>query len=155
MRMALVGRLGNHWTRMYFEFQVNRSCVEASWITVLNCSVMSSSLQPRGLYSPSGSSVHGILQARMLGCHFLLQGIFLSQESNSHLCVSCIASKFFNHWAIVQTKKDSVRLSKDRCLLRMESAVRGAPCLREWSHCAPPLAGSSLSENTAGVQMWQ
>ena len=85
MRMKLVGRLGNHWTRMYFEFQVNRSWVEASWITVLSCSVMSSSLRPRGLYSPSGSSVYGILQARILGCHFLLQGIFLSQELNSHL----------------------------------------------------------------------
>ena len=29
-----------------------------------------------------GSSVHGILQA---GCHFLLQGIFPTQESNLHL----------------------------------------------------------------------
>ena len=30
--------------------------------------------------SPPGSSVHGILQARILekGCHFLLQGIFLT-----------------------------------------------------------------------------
>ena len=105
--------------------------------------------------SPSGSSVHGILQARMLGCHYLLQGILLTQESNSHLLSLLIASKFFNHRAIVQIKKDSVRLSKDRCLLRRESAVRGAPCLTEWSHYAPPLVGSSLSENTAGVQMWQ
>ena len=34
-----------------------------------------------------GSSVHGILQARILklGCHFLLQGIFPSQGSNSRL----------------------------------------------------------------------
>ena len=33
-----------------------------------------------------GSSVHGILQARIReGCHFLLQGIFLTQESNVHL----------------------------------------------------------------------
>ena len=30
-----------------------------------------------------GSSVHGVLQARVLvGCHFLLQGIFLTQGSN-------------------------------------------------------------------------
>ena len=29
-----------------------------------------------------GSSVHGILQARILGCHDLLQRIFLTQESN-------------------------------------------------------------------------
>ena len=33
------------------------------------------------------SSVHGILQARILvmGCHFLLQGIFLTHGSNLHL----------------------------------------------------------------------
>ena len=36
--------------------------------------------------SPPGSSVHGILQARVLeGCHFLLQGIFLSQGLNLRL----------------------------------------------------------------------
>ena len=37
--------------------------------------------------SPPGFSVHGISQARILewGCHFLLQGIFLTQGSNTHL----------------------------------------------------------------------
>ena len=35
--------------------------------------------------SPSGPSVRGILQARIPGCHFLLQGIFLTQRSNLHL----------------------------------------------------------------------
>ena len=38
--------------------------------------------------SPSGSSVHGTSQARILtrvGCHFLLQGIFLTQRSNASL----------------------------------------------------------------------
>ena len=41
-------------------------------------------LQPHGL---SGSSVHGILQARImeLGSHFLVQGIFLTQGSNADL----------------------------------------------------------------------
>ena len=32
--------------------------------------------------SPPGSSVHGMSQARMLECHFLLQGIFLTQGSD-------------------------------------------------------------------------
>ena len=32
--------------------------------------------------SPPGSSVHGILQARRLGSHSILQGIFLTQGSN-------------------------------------------------------------------------
>ena len=33
-------------------------------------------------------------------CHFLLQGIFYTQESNPHLLqVSCLAGEFFTHWA--------------------------------------------------------
>ena len=35
--------------------------------------------------SPPGSSVHGILQARILECPVLLQGIFPTQRSNPHL----------------------------------------------------------------------
>ena len=49
-------------------------------------------------YSPPGSSVHGILQTKNTGvvCHFLLQGIFLTQESNSCLLqVACIAGRLF------------------------------------------------------------
>ena len=54
--------------------------------------------------SPPGSSVHGILQARILewvampcskGSWRYLQGIFLTQELNFHLFSSCIAGKFF------------------------------------------------------------
>ena len=38
--------------------------------------------------SPPGSSLHGILQGKNtgVGYHFLLQGIFLIQVSNLHLC---------------------------------------------------------------------
>ena len=51
------------------------------------CAVLSHfshvSLQPRGLYSPPGSSVHGILQARILeGCHALFQEIVPTWGSN-------------------------------------------------------------------------
>ena len=35
--------------------------------------------------SPPGSSVHEISQAKILGSHFLLQGIFSSQGLNPHL----------------------------------------------------------------------
>ena len=37
--------------------------------------------------SPPGSSVHGIFPGKNIGvgCHFLLQGIFLTQGSNLHL----------------------------------------------------------------------
>ena len=36
-------------------------------------------------YSPPGSSVCGILQGKIVDCHFLLQGIFQTQGSNWHL----------------------------------------------------------------------
>ena len=49
----------------------------------VNCSVVSGSLQPHGLYSPLGSPVHGILQARILQWVAILsQGIFLTQGLN-------------------------------------------------------------------------
>ena len=48
-----------------------------------SCSAVSDSLWHHGLYSPSGSSVHGIFQARMLECcQALLQEIFPTQGSN-------------------------------------------------------------------------
>jgi len=64
------------------------------WIFACNClktnkcvlshSVVSNSCDPLDCSLPD-SSVHGILQARILGCHFLLQGIFLTQGSNPGL----------------------------------------------------------------------
>ena len=57
----------------------------------LYASVCAKSLQScLTLYEPMncslpGFSVHGILQARRGGCHFLLQGIFLTQALNPHL----------------------------------------------------------------------
>ena len=52
-------------------------------------------------YSPPGSSVHGIFQAGILEwiaiCHFLLQGIFLTQESNLRLLHWQVASLLLSH----------------------------------------------------------
>ena len=47
--------------------------------------------------SPPGSSVHGISQAGILGvgCHFRLQGIFLTQ---GWICVSCIGRWILYCW---------------------------------------------------------
>ena len=49
-------------------------------------SIMSDSLQPMDC-NPTDSSIHGILQAGILewSCHFLLQGMFLSQGLNPGL----------------------------------------------------------------------
>ena len=58
------------------------------------CPDMSNSLQTHGLYSPPGSSFHGILQAR------LLEWVAIS-SSRGHswprgrTCVSCVAGGFF------------------------------------------------------------
>ena len=38
-------------------------------------------------------------QAYSMGCHFLLQGIFLDQESNHVSCHSCIGRQILNHCA--------------------------------------------------------
>ena len=53
----------------------------------LSHSIMFNSLYSHGDCSPPGSSIHGIfhqLEIKM-GCHFLLQVIFLTQGSNPHL----------------------------------------------------------------------
>ena len=53
-------------------------------------------------WSPLGSSIHGILQARM-GCHALVQGIFLTQESKPDrtLVSPPLAGEFFTTSAIM------------------------------------------------------
>ena len=46
-----------------------------------------------------GSFVHRIFQARKrVGCHFLLQGIFPTQESKSHLQNHCSGRRILHHW---------------------------------------------------------
>ena len=54
----------------------------------VSCSVMSESLQPHELYSPPASSVHGILQARILEWVAILQG---SPRPRDWTRVFCIA----------------------------------------------------------------
>ena len=50
--------------------------------------------------SPPGSSVHGISQARILelGCHFCLQGIFLTQGLNPQWKPPAVEAQSRNHW---------------------------------------------------------
>ena len=58
------------------------------------CSVMSDSLQPHGPYSPSGSSIHGISQARILGW----AAISFSRGSScirDWIHVSCLSGVYF------------------------------------------------------------
>ena len=68
-----------------------------SLLLLFSHSIMSYSLQPHGLHDlPDSSAWDSPGKNTALGCHFLLQGIFLSQRSNSCLLqVSCIAGRFF------------------------------------------------------------
>ena len=74
--------------------------VASHWLSTLhmwksetvNCSVVSDSLWLLGLYSPLGSSVHGILQARILEW---VTTPFVGDQTQ----VSCNVGRFFTIWA--------------------------------------------------------
>ena len=76
----------------------------ATWeVLSVSHSVVSNSLSPHGLYSPPGSSVHGILQARTL------KWIAIAFSKGSswprvRTQVSCIAGRFFTIWATKETQ---------------------------------------------------
>ena len=68
-----------------------------SAVVVVNRSVLSDSCNPTDCSLP-GSSVHGVLAGKNTGvcCHFLLQGIFLTQGLNPCLFLSpSLAGRFF------------------------------------------------------------
>ena len=80
--LDLIKYLSSYWKKYIY---VLRSLEEMSNKTKDSlCWVVSGSLWPLDC-RPPGSSVHGIFQTRMLemGCHFLPQGIFPIQGSNS------------------------------------------------------------------------
>ena len=74
-----------------------------------SCSVMSNSLQPHGLQPCSlpGSSVHGILQARMLEWVAIVfsKG---SSQLRDRTQVFCIAGRFFTAWTTRESQKGCV-----------------------------------------------
>ena len=71
-------------------------CRKGSIFSVLSHSILS--IWDLLVYSPSGSSVHGILQARILEWVAMLSSRGSSQPSN-WTQVSCIAGRFFANWA--------------------------------------------------------
>ena len=73
------------WRAAVHEVAKNQTQM-SNWRTTIDC-------------SPPGFSVHGISQARILevGCHFLFQGIFPTQEWNP--CLLHWQADFFYHWA--------------------------------------------------------
>ena len=73
-------------------------------IQVHACSVMSHTLWPRMNYSPPGSSVHGTLQAIILGWVAISSSRGSSQRRDRTCisCVSCIVGKFFTAEPLVK-----------------------------------------------------
>ena len=84
-----------------------------------------------------GSSVHGILQARVLewGCHALLQGIFLTQRSNT--CLLCLLHWQSSSLSLVPPGNDGPR-----------DTLKGETWL-------PPLESSQLLEACTAKTKWQ
>ena len=82
------------------------------YIYLYNCcllffshSVMSDSLRPLGLYSQPGSSVHGILQERILEWAAIpFSRLFRTREQT---CISCTAGRFFTTEPILLKLPDS------------------------------------------------
>ena len=67
-------------------------------------SIMSDSLDPMDC-SPPGSSVHGILQARILEW-VAMPSSRGSSPPRDQTCISCTAGEFFNHWATWEAQKE-------------------------------------------------
>ena len=80
-------------------YQQTHSCVcvcVCVCVCMRACLVMSDSLRPHGLELPGFSPWNFPGKNTGVGCHFQLQGIFLTQGSNPHLLqISCIAGRFF------------------------------------------------------------
>ena len=74
--------------------QISLCCV------VLSCSAVSDSCDPMDYNSP-GFSVHGDSPGKNtgVGCHILIQGIFLTQGSNPYLLWLVHCSPILYHWA--------------------------------------------------------
>ena len=72
------------------------SCISYLLLVVFSCKVVSTSLWPHGLW-PTRLICPWDFLGKNTGacCHFLLQGISLTQGSNLCLCVCCIAGVFF------------------------------------------------------------
>ena len=84
------------------------------WKWKWSCSVVSYSLQPHGLYSPPGSSVHGIFQARILAWI----AISFSRGSSwprDQTQVSRIAGRCFTIWATREALIISFFFFSDYC----------------------------------------
>ena len=78
-------------------------CLVGPLLLLFSRSVMSHSLQPCGLCSPPGSSVHRISQASLLEW-FAISFFRASSPPRDWTCISCIDRQILYHWAIRKWK---------------------------------------------------
>ena len=120
------------------ELSLHPHMVEGARDHFISCSVISDCLWSHGMY-PDRSSVHGILHElefhhmnfegtqtfrsdhditegknTEVGCHFLLQGIFLTQGLNP--CLLCLlhCREVLYHWATGETPKATISQLKKK-----------------------------------------
>ena len=94
--------------------------------------------------SPPGSSVRGILQAKnsVAGCHFPLQGIFLTQGSNS--CLLCLLQWQVDFLPLSQVEASCNCLSKKNRLSQTYQGEMGLLYTQTSWRCAIALASIGL-----------
>ena len=107
--------------RQFIPHMLRASCCKGYNQTMV---YVSNSLRP-----PPGSSVRGVFQAGV-GCHLLLQGIFLSRDWTWVSRVSCIGRQILHHWATWEAP------------IRQVLVIESCPTLCNPMDCSPP--GSSV-----------
>ena len=103
---------------------------------VFSHSVMSNSYQPYGNCSPPGSSVHGILQARIL--EWVDISFFRrSSRPRDQTWVSHIAGRHFNLWAIGEapTSKGSLKKSIPNIIFHSKGLILSSKTRSTTHHC--------------------
>ena len=81
-------------------------CPSSACVCVQSCPTLCDPID----YSPPGPSVHGILQARILEWVAMpsCRGSSQPRDGTSVSCISCIAGRFFTHWATWETPLKSL-----------------------------------------------
>ena len=97
-----------HWCQLALQRQpwpmrvqggvCNHACYPSSFWASINRSLVYNSLWPRGLYSPPDSSVHGILQAKILEWVAIIFSKGYCQPRDG-TPISCIPERFLTAWA--------------------------------------------------------
>ena len=101
-------------------------------------------------FNPPGSSVHGILQVRILEW----VAIFFSRGSSwprDRSWVSCIAGRFFTVWATREAPEENVLCGRERTVWDM--SVYTSPCHRQAG--AEPAGLLSWGSPPPGVGMYR